>query len=307
MTKISVNQLASFTGHKSGIYTLEKAGEASIFYSSGGDGMMVEWNAAAPEKGQVRATVPNQVFSMLRLPEKQLLLLGQLQGGIHLLDQVKHQEIKLLQAHASAVFQIFRLKNQPGYFFSIGGDGRLLKWNTAQMAVEKHIQVSAESLRVALFLPKSNLLAIGASDNHIYLLDADTLTIKHQFKAHDNSVFALTATKDEKYLISGSRDAHIRVWKLSENCEFCHSIPAHLFTVNDLAISPDGKWLISGSRDKTIKIWDADTFEILKVIDKDKFKGHVNSVNRLCWLNNTTFISAGDDRAIILWQINENQ
>lgn len=307
MTKISVNHLASFTGHKSGIYTIEKDEEKSLFYSSGGDGMMVEWNINSPEKGEVKATVPSQVFSMLRLPERNLLLLGQMQGGIHLLDQENHKEIKLLQAHSSAVFQIFRLNRQDQYFYSIGGDGRLLKWNLEQMAIEKYVDLSEDSLRKAVYLPLMNMLAIGASDNYVYLVDVATLEIVNKFKAHDNSVFSLAVTKDEKYLISGSRDAQIRVWNLSENCEFCHSIPAHLFTVNDLAISPNGKWLISASRDKTIKIWDAETFEILKVIDKEKFKGHVNSVNRLCWMNNTTFISAGDDRAIILWQINENQ
>lgn len=306
MTKISVKQLAVFKGHKSSIYTLEK-GDGNNFYSSGGDGMMVEWDSSTPEKGHLCATVPNQIFSMLRIPEQQILLLGQLHGGIHLLDLNSKKEVKLLQAHGSAVFQIFRLKDEENYFYSIGGDGVILKWNLAQMAVENQARISTESLRFALYLDKRKQLALASSDKSIYFIDPKTLEIQQQFEAHEHSVFSLATSQDEKYLISGGRDAQIRVWNLNENCDFCLSIPAHLFTVNDLATSPNGKWLASASRDKDVKIWDANSFELLKVLDKEKFQGHKNSVNRLCWMDNTTFVSAGDDRTIILWQINEDE
>ena len=61
----------------------------------------------------------------------------------------------------------------------------------------------------------------------------------------------------------------------------------------------------TASRDKTIKIWDSKTFEQLKVINKEKDRGYLNSVNKLIWSTyNNYLISAGDDRAIIIWEIN---
>lgn len=304
MTKINVNRIGVFQGHKSGIYTLDKSTDGQFIYSSGGDGMMVEWNVKNPESGKVKSTVPEQIFSMLQLSDYKQLLLGQLKGGIHLLDLESKSEIKLLQAHGSVVFQIFTSSDK-AHFYSIGGDGIILKWNSKTKEVVKSKRISEQALRQSIYLPNKQLLAIASSDNKIYLVNPETLEIIHDFEAHDNSVFSLANTKDEKYLISGGRDAQIRIWNLDKNCEFTHSIPAHLFTVNDLDVSPNGKWLVSASRDKSIKIWDAESFLLQKVIDSEKFQGHVNSVNRICWINNDTFVSAGDDRVLILWQINE--
>lgn len=81
-------------------------------------------------------------------------------------------------------------------------------------------------------------------------------------------------------------------------------IPAHWYAINDLKLSPDGKYFASASRDKTIKIWDANSYELLKVLDNEKFEGHTHSVNSLLWVNEHLLLSTGDDRQIIAWEIN---
>jgi WD40 repeat protein len=74
--------------------------------------------------------------------------------------------------------------------------------------------------------------------------------------------------------------------------------------VNHLSLSPNKKLLASASRDKTIKIWDAESLELLKVLDRTKYPtSHTHSVNRLLWLNDDTLISTGDDRKVICWKI----
>ncbi|PSR03495.1 MAG: hypothetical protein BRD50_05840 [Bacteroidetes bacterium SW_11_45_7] len=60
----------------------------------------------------------------------------------------------------------------------------------------------------------------------------------------------------------------------------------------------------SASRDKTVKLWDAETFELLKVLDNKKFEGHVHSVNKLLWSHeHDLLISCGDDRSVIIWKV----
>ena len=82
------------------------------------------------------------------------------------------------------------------------------------------------------------------------------------------------------------------------------SQPAHWFTINKIVFHPEGKWFATGSRDKTIKIWDAETFELLKVIETMRDKGHINSVNCLLWSeHNDYLLSCGDDRSIIAWEV----
>jgi WD40 repeat protein len=124
----------------------------------------------------------------------------------------------------------------------------------------------------------------------------------HRWEAHRNSVFSLCLSPCGKYLLSGSRDAHLSVWLVEENYRHLHSQPAHLFTINHIVYSPDTSFFATAGRDKHVKIWDAANFKLLKVIDKEKFDGHVNSVNRLLW-NEHYLISCSDDRSLKVWKI----
>ena len=64
------------------------------------------------------------------------------------------------------------------------------------------------------------------------------------------------------------------------------------------------KWLVSSSFDKTIKVWDAKTLKIIKRLEK-RDGGHSHVVNRLAKLGKNKFLSVGDDRQIIVWEIKE--
>ena len=111
---------------------------------------------------------------------------------------------------------------------------------------------------------------------------------------------------DGKVLLTGGRDAHLNIWQVGKY-EIIKSIPAHNWAIYDIAYSPNSKLFATASRDKTIKIWDSNTFQLLKVINKAKQGGHLNSVNKIIWSTyNNYLISSGDDRAILLWEIIQN-
>ena len=172
------------------------------------------------------------------------------------------------------------------------------------MAVAATLKASSQSARCCDINPSNRELAVGFSDNKIRLFDLDSLKLKQELEAHEKSVFTVRYNPDFTSLLSGSRDAHLKIWSVRDQYQLSQSIVAHMYAINHLDFSPDGKHFVTCSMDKSIKVWDAKEYKLLKVIDKARHAGHGTSVNKLLW---TTFqdqvISCSDDRAISVWDL----
>jgi WD40 repeat protein len=147
-------------------------------------------------------------------------------------------------------------------------------------------------------------MAVAYSDGCIRIFDLRTWQMIYAFEAHQHSVFALQYSPDGQQLVSGGRDAHLKIWETSDYT-LRQDIAAHIFAINDLVFSPDAQYLATCSMDKSVKLWSAIDFRLLKVIDKARHAGHGTSINKLLW---TTFqnklVSASDDRNLSVWRSN---
>ncbi|GJM36376.1 MAG: hypothetical protein DHS20C18_53770 [Saprospiraceae bacterium] len=298
----NIKKIAQLTGHNAAIFALSASAQPTHFLSAAGDGWVVEWDLQQPETGRLLAKVETQIFSVLYLPAMGQVVVGNMNGGVHWVDLKQPDRTLNVLHHQKGVYGIERVGE---WVFTLGGEGRLSRWSIAERRSVESFQLSNRSLRAIAHSPERQELAVGASDHNIYVLDANTLELKHVIeRAHDNSVFALHYHPDGDLLYSGGRDAHLKVWDAHLNFANVSSQPAHLYTINDIAFHPNGQLLATASRDRTIKIWDAATFQLLKVLDTIRDGGHINSVNRLFWSNyDNCLISASDDRSIILWGV----
>lgn len=292
---------AQFIGHNASVYALSECSKLNHFLSSGGDGWIVEWDLNNPEQGRLLAKTDSNIFSILYLPSKNWLLAGNMFGGIHWIDLGSGNNFKSVLHHKNGVFALFSFNENE--ILSLGGDGILTKWDIEKNRAIESVVLSSKSLRSIAKHPNLDILAVAASDSNIYILDAQSLELICTIeKAHQNSVFSVCFSPDGKYLLSGGRDAYMRIRLCNQNFEELPTEPAHLFTVNCIAFHPNGKIFATASRDKTIRIWDANSFALLKVIDSVRNAGHIKSVNRLLW-NDEVLYSCSDDRSIIAWEI----
>lgn len=298
---IQIKKIAQLTGHNAAIYWLGKSKQSHSFLSAAGDGWLVEWDLRNPDLGRLIAKVETQAFSALLLEETQQAIVGNMNGGVHWIDLQQPTLTKNVLHHQKGVFAIQMVGN---HIYTAGGNGMITRWLSTGKTIESQ-QISNQSLRSLAFCPERNELAVGASDNNIYLFTATTFELKKTLKnAHQNSVFSLAYSPDGNFLLSGGRDAHLNVWNTENSYQLHSSRPAHLFTINDIQYAPNGQYFATASRDKTLKIWDASTFELLKVIETIRDKGHLNSVNALYWsAYNDYLLSASDDRSIIVWRV----
>lgn len=301
MAKAQVQKLHTLTGHRDGVYTLQPGGSAHQVFSAAGDGMVVLWNLQHPEEGELIAKLPNSIYALHRLPNENLLVAGHNYNGIHLLDWQSQKELASMQLGNAAIFDI---QSVEGRLLIASGDGMVTIVDIASWSVSKKLLASEKSARTIAVHQAGREFAVGYSDNFIRVFDLNTMMLKNEWQAHANSVFTLTYSPDFRLLLSGSRDARLKAWRVDENYMLEKEVVAHLFAINHVNFSPDGKHFVTCSMDKSIKVWDASSLQLLKVIDKARHAGHGTSVNKLLWTPYLQqLVSASDDRTISVWNI----
>lgn len=298
---IRLQKIKQLTGHKASVFALSKYLDEHSFLSAAGDGWIVTWNLNNPDTGKLIAKVDTQVFALCYLPDGHRVVAGDMNGGVHWIDLDDPDNSYDWAHHKKGVFDLQPIDD---WVYSVGGDGLLTRWNRETARSVESVQLSHSALRCLEYDPLRKLFFAGSSDNSIYALRSDDLSLAYRVAdAHHNSVFSIRVHPDGKHLISGGRDAHLNIWEINEHSmHLVKSLPAHWYTLNNLAFHPEGHWFASGSRDRTVKVWDAYTFELIQVLETARDGGHINSVNRLLWSDHhNTLISASDDRSMILW------
>ncbi len=313
---MKINKIAQLAGHQGSVFALAQGHTPQYILSGAGDGWIVEWDLNQPDVGKLLAKVEYNIFSLCFISTKNLIIAGNMNGGVHFIDLNNTNNNKNVLHHRLGVYHIQVIDNQ---LFTLGGDGLLTRWDIDTKRTVESIQLSSKSLRCLDFSRERQEIAIGASDGHIYFLDLN-LTIKRIIKdAHKNSVFTVRYTSNGEKLLTGGRDALLKVWSLEKSGEVVE-IAAHLYTLNSIVFHPRNPHVFAtASRDKTIKIWQLDTdseamnddnsifIRLLKVINTIRHGGHINSVNALLWTtHHNRLISASDDRSIIVWEIDLN-
>lgn len=305
IAQIEVEKSKQFEGHSGAIYTLEPAKEKHLFFSGSSDNLVVEWNVKDQRQNKVVAKLPAKALALKYVPERNVLLVGQSLGGVHVIDLNKNEEVKLLQLHRQSIYDIQYLPEKE-CFWVAAGDGTLSVWSINDFSLITALQLCDKKIRSIAFNTILKEAAIGCGDGSIRIYDFETYEEKKIIKGHldDFSVNAVYYHPNGKHLLSGSRDAYLNVWNIEKDYALINHIPAHNYAIYSIVFSPDMKLFATGSRDKTIKIWDAENFEMLLRIDKTQYDGHTHSVNKLFWSDlNNALISTGDDRAIMVWQI----
>jgi len=284
------------SGHRAAIYDLKPAEDG--FYSAAADGFLVHWHQEDVDFGRVVAKVENGKFFCLETLPDGGLVAGSLDGGVHWLYPGAEDRNRHVAHHTRGVFATLRVGEE---IFTAGGDGVLTRWSVPEQRTLESLPLSANSLRSIAHNSETGQLVVGASDGRVYLVGRDSFVLHQVFEANQPSVFTLAFHPSGEYVVSGGRDAHLRFHRISGAGSVHAPIAAHLSTVNALAFDPSGQYLATASRDKTVKLWDANSWQLLKVVEVVRDRGHVNSVNTLLWLDEQTLLTAGDDRRILTW------
>jgi WD40 repeat protein len=300
--EMEIKKVSHLAGHNSAVYCISESALPNIIYTGGADQVVIEWDLSGGHQPKIISDVKAIVYSLCFIPEKNYLIIGESKGGIHVLDLKEKREIKFF---VQTLLAIFDIKYSPANkcFYSASWDGSISAWSLEDLTLIKNIPLCKEKIRAININSTETLMAIACGDGTIRIFNLQTLEEIQKLDAHQGSTYSVKFHPNGRYLLSGAKDAMLNIYDIKKSCELIKSIPAHNYAIYSIVFSPDEKLFATASRDKTIKIWNADTFEIIKRIDKDKLEGHNNSVNKLLWSRYKDYlISTGDDRMVMVWE-----
>nr|XP_039257069.1 U3 small nucleolar RNA-interacting protein 2-like [Styela clava] len=155
---------------------------------------------------------------------------------------------------------------------------------------------------------------------------------------HTAHILCLAISTDGEFLVSGSMDKMIHVWK-AETMEHLHRFQGHRGAVSGVAFRLNSHQLFSSSFDRCVKVWDLDamgyvetlfghqdlvqacdslsrercataggrdgSIRIWKIAEESQlvYHGHNGSIDCLKLINEEYFISGADDGSICLWSV----
>lgn len=291
-----ISNVKILQGHEGAVYQIVFDRESNKLFSVGGDGWLVEWSVHESSDGVLLARVPDQVFSLTVTSD--FFLLGTFQGNFYVLDRKSKTILLQEKAHQHGIFSIHADTDR---FHTFGGDGRVVVWDANTLDKVRDLSLSSKSLRTYAINTERAEMAVGSSDGCIYILSYPEFHLKRELEgAHDPSVFTLKYLDGR--LLSGGRDALMKVWEIIPEYRLAETINAHWFAMYDIVCTPEH--LVTSSRDKSIRWWNRESLQpVTSVKWGEVDHAHVHSVNTLAYDDKTGVIFSGsDDRTIRMWK-----
>lgn len=294
---IELEKFGELEGHEHPIYSLSASQKEHILFSGGGEGAVVEWSLKTMKPIKIMFKTKASIYSLHCPKTLPLLISGDREGKISIFHFIEQKLIFQEKLSSSPIFGMISFNNHL-YFISEDGFLRILDLHAFQIISE--IKISEQALRCISINEEDEMIYVSGKDHKIHHYSIKENRVLRSEEQHTLPVFSLQYDAKNKQLLSGSRDAQIKVWRIDNTI----NIPAHMYAVNDLLLIPDTDYFVSASMDKSIKVWNAKSLELLAIADQYKNNGHHKSVNALAYIPYQNLIlSASDDRMIHVWKL----
>lgn len=170
---------------------------------------------------------------------------------------------------------------------------QLLRVATGSVLAETTQRLGTDGVAFS-FSPDGALLAAGAEDGEVLLLDGHTLEMVRALSGHTPPIQQTAFHPDGRLATSGV-DPVIRIWDPRDG-RLLMSLPGHDQRVTSVSWNEDGR-LASASWDHTVRLWNVDAgMEILRL------RGHTHYVSGVDWSpDGEAIIATSWDRSALIW------
>eukprot|EP01080_Neovahlkampfia_damariscottae_P004267 gene4267-7603_t len=166
---------------------------------------------------------------------------------------------------------------------TIGTDNKVHIWNFDDGAEKLSFDVEQD---VTCFTPTATLKKIicGHSNGKLNSYDIKNPDVVKNMGKHGECIHCVFASKDGRFILSGSSDGTIKVW--GADGTDLQTLKGHSGSVTSVTMTDDGKYILSGGSDRSLRVWLSETYKNVKTI-----KGaHKDSITSLKVTPNGTYV-----------------
>ncbi|MFN0075750.1 MAG: protein kinase domain-containing protein [Prosthecobacter sp.] len=232
---------------KAGLFALGNKGPELKLMSYDQSGVKERWQRVTPTRVRQLEFDANAEHLLANFGSKTQVLDAQT-GELRLLIDRKLERAVFAgtQGHLVAIASITRVTEELEDQVVIldGRDGH-----------ERARFVSPFRLNALAVSPDRRLIAVAGDEQFVTVLDADTLAVKHRFRAHDASITALAFHPTQRILATGSADFTVKLW------DYAEAQVQQTFMGLDgrpvmLDFSPNGQRLAVEGQEKSFRVYD---------------------------------------------------
>lgn len=291
-------------GHQRAITAFAAGGdvEGDTFYSGDYEGKVFKWSVSVGQPMPVAGPGHgSQVIQMtLNNRSKSLATIG-------LDDSLR--EIDLLDSSFSQAS--ISTKSMPrsvacaGQMVFVSNGSSVLIRNGGAIVAEFPTEQFTTSAIAASALPNDEFeVALGGEDAKVrlykYSASDKTFALTHTLTGGKGAITCISyASQPHKLLAVADAARQINVFDTETKELKLHQWCFHTSKVTSFAWAPNGQHAASGSLDTNVYVW-----SVAKPMKHVAIKGaHLDGVNGVAWLNDSTLASAGQDATIKIWQL----
>ncbi len=286
-------QLSSyFEGHRGAITSLTKGDNEQSFYSAGIEGLIVYWNLAKPNEGEVVIKLRGLIATIKYEPVSNTLYAAVNHKGLFIIDAKSRVILETVEIPATSFGKIEVSKN---YIFLSTQIGEVILIDKKTLIIKARIE---SGLKEPPSFSTENDKVYYSTNQGINQLDINTKTKKSlNFSWKPNSL----KIYDDRLLIASSKGLY--VWNTPKSKVETESLWKDDVEIKEICINSTELIVLTLSKSNVITAYRIEKNKIIR-LDTTQIE-HNGGINDILWIENYKFvITAGTNKKIGVWQVN---
>ncbi|OCH87201.1 WD40 repeat-like protein [Obba rivulosa] len=280
--------------HTDIVHSLAFSPDGSIIGSASGDGSLQLLGANDRETKALISGFGGPIRSIAFSPDGSRFATGSDDRVVRIWDTATATAVLQLKGHLARINEVV-FSPDGSFVGSASDDGTVRLWNLetgeATLVWEKDMDQACISLA---FPPPGSHVMVGTDQGTIYLVDcksgAATPFFSDEFRGPISSI-AITPTDS---WVAAAHPRVVLLWKSFTPTTPPITLEGHTERVCCVAFAPDGFHLVSGSFDRTVRVWNAETCEVICVL-----QDHTTDVRSVAISPLWSYIVSGNEAGTI--------